>query len=300
MRRRDRRYWYNLIRAGVIELAAVLLCLFYIVLPIAYAGYTIHPRRAPVCCVTPADAGLAYEDVSFETSDGLTLRGWYIASRGGAAVMIAHGLGGNRIGIGQLDQAAALARRGLGVLLFDLRAHGESEGEAISYAGTDALAALAYLRNRDDVDPRRIGAAGLSLGAIVITQAAAQDDDIKALVLDGLGHAGFADFPPPGSVQDLAIVPYRWMTFKSLEASGVLSAAMIDVVDDIAPRPILFISGAGQSLERDTLRRYFAAAGAPKMLWEIPEAGHAGTWLARPREFEARIVAFFEQALLEK
>ncbi len=297
-KQRGWRYWRNLILVAMAGLATGLSLALYVVPPIDYAHRMSHPQRLPVCCVTPADRSLAYEDVSFTTGDGLTLYGWYIPSHAsrGAAVMVAHGLGGNRIGIGQLDQAAALARRGYGVLLFDLRAHGDSDGDAISFGAEDALAALAYLQNRADVDPDRIGAMGLSLGAIVVTQAAARSPGVKAVIADGLGHAAFRDFPPPATLEDWVWAPFRWVAFKSLEARGVSTSAVVDAIDDIAPRPILFISGAGQGLERETVRRYYAAAGEPKTLWEIPEAGHGGTWAARPDEFEEKIVAFFDQA----
>ena len=45
-------------------------------------------------------------------------------------------------------------------------------------------------------------------------------------------------------------------------------------------------------------REYFKAAGEPKTLWEIPEARHVGGLAARPAEYERRVVAFFDQALL--
>ena len=40
------------------------------------------------------------------------------------------------------------------------------------------------------------------------------------------------------------------------------------------------------------------AAGAPKTLWEIPESKHVDGLQARPREYERRVVGFFDDALL--
>jgi uncharacterized protein len=45
-------------------------------------------------------------------------------------------------------------------------------------------------------------------------------------------------------------------------------------------------------------RAFYRAAGAPKAIWEIPEAGHVGGLEARPREYERRVTGFFDQALL--
>lgn len=47
----------------------------------------------------------------------------------------------------------------------------------------------------------------------------------------------------------------------------------------------------------DHLVRGFRAASEPKELWEIPEAGHVGGFQARPREYERRVVGFFDRAL---
>jgi hypothetical protein len=67
--------------------------------------------------------GPAHEDVSFETSDGLTLRGWYVPSKNGAAVISFPGRKGPQ------KPARMLARHGYGVLVFDRRGEGESDGE---------------------------------------------------------------------------------------------------------------------------------------------------------------------------
>jgi len=44
--------------------------------------------------------------------------------------------------------------------------------------------------------------------------------------------------------------------------------------------------------------RTSAAAGGPKELWELPEAGHTGGLDARPGEYERRVVGFFDRYLL--
>ncbi len=294
--RRGWRYWRNLLLAALAASLVGCLFLFYIAFPIIHATGVAHPKRAPVCCATPADLGFAYEDVAFETSDGLTLRGWYIPSQNRAAVIVTHGIAGNRVG--HLEQAAALAERGFGVLLLDLRAHGDSEGSTITFGGEDIRAAAAYLQTRPDVDPERIGAMGLSLGGSAVLQAAARSTAIQAVVADGPGPGTYRDWPYPESLLDWMYAPFDWVWFKVLEREGVMAPeATLDVIASIAPRPILIIAGAKPSLER-MARDYFEAAGEPKELWEIPEAGHAQTWAARPEEYADRIIRFFEAALL--
>jgi fermentation-respiration switch protein FrsA (DUF1100 family) len=292
------RYWLRLILFTLALLGVAALAVIFVVVPIHAADGMSYPPRQPVCCQTPTDFGLRYEDVSFPTPDSLTLRGWFIPGRNGATLVFAHGGGGNRLGVGQLEQAAALAERGFGLLLFDQRAHGESDGTQTSFTGIDVLAALNYLRGRSDVDPDRIGAIGLSLGAINIVHAAAQGSDFKAVVLDGLGQSGSADLPP-SLPSDLIPAIQRSAIFLVLRSRGVVDQPVIDSLSRMSPRPMLFISGAAQDLERESVRRYFAVASEPKEIWEIPEGSHAYTWAARPQEYIARTVDFFEQSLLK-
>jgi fermentation-respiration switch protein FrsA (DUF1100 family) len=297
MKKRGWRYWLNLLRFGLGALLAGLLFVFYVAFPILNAKGVAHPKRAPVCCYTPAHLDLTYEEASFTTSDEVTLRGWYIPSQNRAAILITHGIGGNRLG--HMEQAAALAEHGYGVLLFDLRAHGESGGNTISFSGEDALAALNYLKSREDVEPGRIGAMGLSLGGLVVIQAAAQSEDLKAVVAEGPGSATLQDMPSPEILTDWLWLPFDWVWFKTLEQQGVSAPlTTLEAMAQITPRPILIISGAGQRYERRAMRKYYAAAGPPKTLWEIPEAGHAGCWAARPEAYADKIVDFFDQALL--
>ena len=115
--------------------------------------------------------GVPYEDVTFETSDGLELEGWYVPSRNGAAVISFPGRSGPQ------KQARMLARHGYGVLLFDRRGEGRSDGEPNSWGwggDRDIDAAVAYLQARPDVDPSRIGGIGLSVGGEMMLEAAAR------------------------------------------------------------------------------------------------------------------------------
>ena len=122
--------------------------------------------------------------------DGLVLEGWYIPSRNGAAVIAFPGRASSQ------DRAKLLARHGYGVLLFDRRGEGESEGDPNLFGwqgDRDIHAAVAYLQGRPDVDPDRIGGIGLSVGGEMMIEAAAESSALKAIVSEGASSRSVRD-----------------------------------------------------------------------------------------------------------
>ena len=96
--RKGCRYWRNLALFALLVSLVGLLFLQYVGHPFYLSYGWSHPKRLAVSGVTPADRNMVYEEVSFETSDGLTLRGWYVPSHNRAAVVLSHSIGSNRIG----------------------------------------------------------------------------------------------------------------------------------------------------------------------------------------------------------
>ena len=183
-RRTDGSLWWRYPRRALLALAGVYAALLVGMIGLGYV--TTHVARA----VVPAnELGVAYENVTFTTSDGLELEGWYVPSRNGAAVMAIPGRGSSQ------KQARMLARHGYGVLLFDRRGEGKSEGDPNSWGwggAKDIKAAIDFLQRRPDVDPGRIGGIGLSVGGEILLEAASETDELAAVVAEGAGRG-----PPP-------------------------------------------------------------------------------------------------------
>ena len=294
--KRGCRYWLKLLSVGLVG-GLVMLYLGYTVL---WVNAMVRPEQRSICCITPADGGLDYAEITFTSNDGVTLSGWYIPPQNGAVVIFLHGYGAHRVEM--LGRAGMLARHGYGALLYDLRAHGESGGHmrSIGWVDTnDALAALAFLQQQEEVDPGRVGILGFSVGAQVALRAAAQTDKIAAVVADEPGFAQFRDIPELVSLDERLIASFYWLGFKGIAwRTGVPPPpGVIDVIGDIAPRPVLLIA-TGQDMGLRLVKHYYARAGEPKTLWEIPETGHGIGPVVRPEEYEERIVDFFNQALL--
>ena len=295
-RKRGCRYYANLVVTGV-----VLLCFgIYVVIPVYLNQIYLHPPRVLPGNVSPADLQLDFEPVEFMAEDGVKLAGWYIPSRSGAAVIAVHGHGGNRTAV--LAHSALLAKHGYGVLLFDLRAHGESAGDVFPFGwdtDRDIRAAVDYLSSRDDVNPQRIGALGLSVGAGASLQAAADDPRIQAVVAEGLGFRTLQDMFIVPSLANLSRVPGVWvMDNMSRLQSGVASPPPTQkLIARIAPRAV-FLIAADTPEERLPNRAYFAAAGEPRTLWEPSATGHIAALETHPDEYEQRVVGFLDRTLL--
>ena len=117
---------------------------------------------------TPAQAGLDYMDLQFETEDGERLHGWWIGNETNRLghLLLCHGNAGN---VGdRIPHAALLTTAGFDLLLFDYRGYGRSTGRP-SEEGTyrDARAALSSMLKQPGVDRGRIIYMGESLGGAV-------------------------------------------------------------------------------------------------------------------------------------
>ncbi|HJU47256.1 MAG TPA: alpha/beta fold hydrolase [Gaiellaceae bacterium] len=290
-RTRDDRLWRRYLRRAAFAVAGVAVVIE------VFGGLTLgyvstHVMRAEV---PAANLGTGYQNVSFRTSDGLRLQGWYVPSRNGAAVIAFPGRRGPQA------HARMLARNGYGVLLFDRRGEGASEGDPnlFGWGGEkDIDAAVAFLRSRAGVDPARIGGIGLSVGGELMLQAAAQSDGLAAVVSDGAGARALSE-----DLQDIPS-PTKWIGLPFL----VTKSAAVGLFSNTVPPPKLtdlvtritvplFLIWAPNSGGENLNPRYYAGARGPKAIWAIPEAEHIQGIAARPEEYERRVIRFFDRAL---
>jgi hypothetical protein len=285
------RRWAN----RAVALVAGLVTLYVVVLPVAVAVVSTHKHREPV----GAPPSAAYRPVTFAAGDGLRLSGWYVPSRNRAAVVLVHGGGGDRTGPER--QAALLLRHGYGVLLYDARGRGASEGSPNQFGwewDEDVAGAVAFLRRRPEVDRDRLGALGLSTGADVLLDVAARPDDgLSAVVGEGATAESLADVRDGGtSGVDL---PYWAVLYAAARVlSGTSPAPALEgLVPRVAPTPLLLIAAGGDRMERRSNRRYAAVGRAPFELWEVPGGAHTGAIRERPAEYERRVIGFFDRRL---
>jgi hypothetical protein len=286
----DGRIW-RYTRRALVGLAAALVAVVLVV-PFLIAYGTTHLARG---YVPEADLGAEYEEVTFTTEDGLDLRGWYVPSSNGAAVISFPGRKGTQ------EPARLLIEHGYGVLLFDRRGEGESDGEpnAWGWGGyRDVDAAVEFLRSRG-IDRQRIGGIGQSVGGEMMLEAAARSPGLRAVVSEG---AGIRSAREAGERADAGPLEQLGM---ALQTAGVVLFSnesvppnLVELMDEIAPRPVLLIYAADGQGGEELNEQYFEAAEEPKQLWQVTAGGHVGSQEAKPEKFERRVIGFFDRALL--
>ena len=171
-------YWIIILSVTVVA-TAILITSFI------FAGIVMHSRRQPIVR-TPQDDGMHYHEVEFKSTDGLTVRGWFIPAPDGRTdqvILLTHPMPMNRHGfiaknqgfpplfqtnVDLLKTMHALHQAGYPVLAFDLRNHGESDsgitGNGLSEY-QDVLGAVRYLSHRPDLNVRHIGFVCFCMGA---------------------------------------------------------------------------------------------------------------------------------------
>lgn len=140
--------------------------------------------------------GAGWEEVSYETTDGLTLRGWYReAEPGRPVVVVFSGNAGNRADRSSLGRR--LADRGLGVLLTEYRGYGGNPGSPTETGlAADARAAVAFVRER--APGSQLVYFGESLGAAVAIELASVDPPAVLILrspFTSLANVGRVHYP---------------------------------------------------------------------------------------------------------
>jgi fermentation-respiration switch protein FrsA (DUF1100 family) len=262
---------------------------FFVVLFIAYWGlgvilYVMQPTflYSPVREVlyTPEELGMDFENVVFETEDGLNLNGWYIPaplearmqksltgsvqSEGSLltgpvensqyTVLFCHGNGGNMMH--RLDSINIFYNLGLNCFIFDYRGYGGSEGKP-GEEGTylDAMAAYKWLTEEKKVSPKNIIVFGRSLGGSIAAQLAAKVE-ARTLIIE----SAFTSYVDIGR-KFYPYMPVRWF--------ARFSYRTIDYVKDVRCPVMIIHSRNDETVPFEFGLELYDVANGPKEFVEI-------------------------------
>ena len=267
-----------------------------------------QPLTPPATAVAPT-----HEDVSFEATDGIPLKGWWFTStvptfaKVDRAVVFVHGRGQNRIISGfHADKIAPLfLARGWNVLLFDLRGHGESGGERYSlgqFEPRDIVAAVELAAKKTGIPKSRVAVLGESLGAGSAIMTVGLDPSIGPVVADSAyadGYTVVSEVGPnysglPGIFTPGIVVAS--LLFYGLNGWSVRPA---DVVRAHPERPWLFIQCTTDRTVYAHHGTELKAASANKdtELWMIEGCAHVKAFTDHPAEWQQHVFAFLEREI---
>ena len=228
---------------------------------------------------TPAVFGLAYDDVTLITQDGVRLHAWFVrAPSARRTVLFLHGNGGNISH--RLDKLTVLNELDADVLLLDYRGYGHSEGTP-DEAGTyrDADAAYAWLRGRGD-SAERIILYGESLGGPIATDLAARQP-VGGLILESA----------PSSILGVAQYHYPWLPvswFLSVRYDALAKIGRVHA-------PLLILHSPDDPLVPFAMaEELYAAANPPKQLVRL-RGGHNDNFLMAAETYRSALNDFLQR-----
>jgi fermentation-respiration switch protein FrsA (DUF1100 family) len=253
---------------------------------------------------TPADAGLEYREVSFESADRVPLEAWWVPPAEGEssrAAVLVHGWGGDKSDEHVIETAPIYARAGYGVLLLDLRGNGGSGGErrTLGYKETrDVQGALAWL-DEEGFEPGEVVLHGWSMGGATVVRSA-PGTGVAAVIEE----AGYADLPLllRRQLPETTGLP-------SLFSPGVFLAAKLFLGFDpwaVQPSedaarlreegvPLFVIHSTDDEVVPFEHAELFESAYPEARLWKIEGLGHVEAYTHR--EYRQKLLSFLSENL---
>ena len=253
---------------------------------------------------TPADAGLEYREVSFESADRVPLEAWWVPPAEGEssrAAVLVHGWGGDKSDEHVIETAPIYARAGYGTLLLDLRGNGGSGGErrTLGYKETrDVQGALAWL-DEEGFEPGEVVLHGWSMGGATVVRSA-PGTGVAAVIEE----AGYADLPLllRRQLPETTGLP-------SLFSPGVFLAAKLFLGFDpwaVQPSedaarlreegvPLFIIHSTDDEVVPFEHAELFESAYPEARLWKIEGLGHVEAYTHR--EYRQKLLSFLSENL---
>ncbi len=259
------------------------------------------PRRK-IPEATPASVGLEYTEVEIRSTDGVSLRSWWVPVEGSSlAAVLVPGWGGYKFDEHLLQTVPVYHGAGYSVLLLDLRAQGESSGarRTLGYREVrDVRGALAWLRSQGYALDQVV-LHGWSMGGATALRAA-PGMGVAAVVEE----AGYADLPLLLRGKIPEFVRFGWI----LEPAILLAGRLFPDFDpwDVVPKkeaaklsdegvPLFIIHSTEDDIVPDEQARILASAYPEASVWKLEGYGHVEAY--EHPEYAQRLRAFLDASL---
>ena len=253
-----------------------------------------HQRDVMYQMIRDMDA-IPFQRVTIRSRDGLTLSARYYHHAHGAPIAICfHGYRGTSIR-DFCGGARLCLSHGHNVLLVDQRAHGESEGHAITFGIRERFDCLDWVRWAEEQGSPAILLYGISMGAATVLMAAGEG-------LPSTVRAAIADSPysSPEAIiakvsRDMHLPPALSMPFiRTAARLAGFSLAECTVADAVrrARIPILIIHGEDDRFVPCEMSAEIAAANPSIRRHTFPEAGHGISYMKDTPRYHALVHEF--------
>ena len=296
-------------RTAIAVFIVALIFLFVAGLTLTRLAYTIPPSDREIPSSVTDALGAGAINVTCIRSDEGYAPGWYKSGTKNAAIVLCHGLGATRAQLANL--ARFLNEQGWGVLLIDQCGHGKHPFPLTTFGRSeakDALAAVEWLRDRPEIDPKKIGLFGASMGATTVIHAASQDENLDCAVADS-SYSVFRDqvYHDLEYGKSPVKIGKRWhrtvYSFFQFFSRFVIGkwAETEDPVEAVKKIkcPLFLIHGENdRRIDPSDLGELTEAArdaGIDMISWQVPNADHCD--YHKDTEFRNRLLAFFRKNL---
>ncbi len=254
----------------------------------------------------PQVFSLAYESPAIKARDGISLASWFMPREGSdRALLLVHGLWTCRsceFDGRFVELASHLHDAGYNILMIDLRKHGQSGGEHVTYGQNerlDVLAAVDWLKQRGF---NKIGVVGVSLGGGSAVMAAADPqggDSIHALVLDSVFSNWVETMDRSFTVETglpSQLLPGAILMMRVLMNVDLYAIRPVDKLPNIKAPVMMIYGGQDKYLTRAQMDAMHQARPDAEF-WFVPEAGHTRIYNIREQEYVTRVTRFLDSAL---
>ena len=231
--------------------------------------------------LSPSDLHLCYTDITIRSADSLLLKGWYIPSdnyNNSTLILILHDLNESRIT--SLETAKQFSDRGYSVCLFDLRAHGASEGKQFTFGFLEKYDVQTMIDTLlKQYGSKNIALLGIGTGAAIALETANIDPRVNMVIAQSPFNNLYTFVKTYASQKWSVLNSFLFPIFKKhLEKELLFPLETVDVVAAVKNMnvPVLFIAGADDAVvKKDDTHKIFEACPSPKkQFWLVKNSSH--------------------------
>ncbi|MGD6817121.1 alpha/beta hydrolase [Metabacillus sp. 84] len=251
----------------------------------------------------PENFGIRTEEIHFKSSDGLTLKGWWMpVENSRKTVIFSHAYGLNRYNMPFpiFDLVKVFQSQGYNVLMYDFRNAGESDGNETTIALKEQLdlnGAIDFVKHVKEMD--HIVLIGWSMGASTSLLTGCMHSDVKGIIADS----------PFASLDTYVMDSFEYWT-KLPRFIGRVSSYVtklnflgfkphlvkpIEVVREAKDKKIMIIHAKNDPAISCTESEKMKQANDSLELWQPEMGGHIEAYRLNKPEYEQRIVSFLKE-----